>query len=260
MGTYLIGDIHGCFDEFQRMLEMIQLSESDRLILIGDYIDRGPDSLSMLRWLERCPPNVTALRGNHEEEFIWYVDLLRTVDESHQLKTDPTSGLDASALYDTAKYLLKIGGMSTGLLDQYGTIGWLLNHKGACLNDLIAWANLMRNMPLFLRTTVRGKICVAVHAGYRADLEEEQAKEFYLYAREQAYRSPGVKNGIIVAGHTPTIVKSEITYNKGRVFRMENKDSGCVFYDIDCGCVFRRADRNARLACIRLEDEQILYV
>ena len=79
MGTYLIGDIHGCFDEFQRMLEMIQLSESDRLILIGDYIDRGPDSLSMLRWLERCPPNVTALRGNHEEEFIWYVDLLRTV-------------------------------------------------------------------------------------------------------------------------------------------------------------------------------------
>ena len=33
-----------------------------------------------------------------------------------------------------------------------------------------------------------------------------------------------------------------------------------VFYDIDCGCVFRKKDRRGKLACIRLEDEKIFYV
>ena len=41
MGTYVIGDIHGCYDELVQMLKVIDFKESDRLILVGDYIDRA---------------------------------------------------------------------------------------------------------------------------------------------------------------------------------------------------------------------------
>ncbi|WP_276948806.1 metallophosphoesterase [Acetatifactor muris] len=68
MSTYVISDIHGCCNEFLSMLEKIRFSESDNLILAGDYIDRGKQSYEMLKWLEQCLPNVLLLRGNHEEE------------------------------------------------------------------------------------------------------------------------------------------------------------------------------------------------
>ena len=42
MGSYVISDIHGCYDELIRMLEKINLGDSDTLICAGDYIDKGP--------------------------------------------------------------------------------------------------------------------------------------------------------------------------------------------------------------------------
>lgn len=42
MKTFVIGDIHGCYDKFERLLEIIHGDfKKDRLILLGDYIDRG---------------------------------------------------------------------------------------------------------------------------------------------------------------------------------------------------------------------------
>ena len=46
MSTYVIGDIHGCYDEFMQMLDKIALSDSDRLLMVGDYIDRGGRTVS----------------------------------------------------------------------------------------------------------------------------------------------------------------------------------------------------------------------
>ena len=56
MSTYVISDIHGCYNEFLSMLEKIYFSESDNLVLAGDYIDRGKQSYEMLKWMEQCPP------------------------------------------------------------------------------------------------------------------------------------------------------------------------------------------------------------
>ncbi len=53
------------------------------------------------------------------------------------------------------------------------------------------------------------------------------------------------------------IVIERFAYNDGNVFRFYDKKKDCIFYDIDCGCVFRNRQLNAKLACIRLEDEKI---
>ncbi|MEM6770701.1 MAG: metallophosphoesterase family protein [Bacteroidota bacterium] len=67
---YAISDIHGCPKTLQRALELIDFSYSDELFLLGDYIDRGPDSQGVLDYvwqLEEESHDVICLRGNHEE-------------------------------------------------------------------------------------------------------------------------------------------------------------------------------------------------
>lgn len=72
---YAISDIHGCNATFRHALQEINFSKDDELYLLGDYIDRGPDSMGVIEtiWeLEDDGYNVTYLRGNHEEMVLDY--------------------------------------------------------------------------------------------------------------------------------------------------------------------------------------------
>ena len=62
--TYIMSDLHGCFDELNAMLAKIGFSDQDKLILAGDYIDRGSQNYEMLCWMEQVPQNILLLRGN----------------------------------------------------------------------------------------------------------------------------------------------------------------------------------------------------
>lgn len=265
MSTYAMSDIHGCYDEFLAMLDKIGFSEEDQLILAGDYIDRGKKSLEMLRWLEACPANVHLVRGNHDEEFAANVDLMTDLDKQYGLESDPDANEDAVALYRTFEYLLKAKKLTTWFFDYYKTIKSLLEDFNATIGDLCRWRDLIRGMPYYLEREIQGRACVVVHGGYAEDLEkiglgDTNPEEFYLHARVEGYLLGGKRHGLIIAGHTPTIVEGEFTYNGGDVFRYYDEEKDCIFYDIDCGCVFRELYPKAKLACIRLEDEKIFYV
>lgn len=68
--TFVISDIHGHHEAFKRALEAIKLEHTDQLILLGDFIDRGPDSKGVLDTvlsLQQENFNLTCLRGNHED-------------------------------------------------------------------------------------------------------------------------------------------------------------------------------------------------
>ncbi|MEM7657075.1 MAG: metallophosphoesterase family protein [Bacteroidota bacterium] len=70
---FAIGDIHGCLASFQAMLRKLHLQPEDQLILLGDYVNRGPDSLGVLDQIIQLQTDgykVHALRGNHEEMFL----------------------------------------------------------------------------------------------------------------------------------------------------------------------------------------------
>jgi bis(5'-nucleosyl)-tetraphosphatase (symmetrical) len=67
MSLYLIGDLQGCNAPFQRLLQAIDFSPSrDTLYLLGDLVNRGPDSLGVLRSLAALGDAAQCLLGNHD--------------------------------------------------------------------------------------------------------------------------------------------------------------------------------------------------
>jgi len=68
---FAIGDIHGCFDKLQALMDKIDIDlGTDTLVFIGDYIDRGKHSFEVVQYLIELKnqySNIIFLKGNHEE-------------------------------------------------------------------------------------------------------------------------------------------------------------------------------------------------
>lgn len=263
---YVISDIHGCFDEFRQMLDKIEFSDEDRLYLAGDYIDRGPKSIEMLRWLEMCPQNVFPIKGNHDAEFAENVKIMRQVNDSEELNTDQDSNEDALILLDSVKYMLRSkSSVAEAYFDYYGTIEDIITNHDRTFRDLCRWEDMLAAYPYYLRFPIEDRDCIIVHAGYIEDLAPVRARyetveEFYMYARAESINYGGVQNGLIIAGHTPTILKKMFAYRDGDVFRHYDEEKDCIFYDIDCGCAYYQVNPSGTMACIRLEDEEVFYL
>lgn len=264
MSTYIMSDIHGCYDDFMQMLRLIDFSSDDSLIITGDIIDRGAQTYEMMKWAENCPKNVTLLRGNHEEEFIGYVKLMLIIDHEKKLRTGLFSNEDAMALYDAVEYYVRTDKMSV-IFDYYETIIDLIKNSNVTLSELVRWAELFESLDYYKKININGREYVAVHAGYTEDHDKiskdfSDAEDFYIYAREESIMMGGIENAVIISGHTPTITQDGFFYNNGNAFRYYDAEKNCIFYDIDCGCVFRSFYDEAKLACMRLEDESFFYV
>lgn len=67
MRTLVVGDIHGCWDEFQDLLDKAGVTNDDQIIAIGDLVNRGPESKKVLDFFRKKKhPNAQAIIGNHE--------------------------------------------------------------------------------------------------------------------------------------------------------------------------------------------------
>ena len=132
------------------------------------------------------------------------------------------------------------------------------------MGELKRWADMIEKWPYYMRFKANGRDVVVVHAGFceNTSLLKERHKsfgEFCLYAREEGLAVGGIKNGMVIAGHTPTIDADSGFYNEGRVFRYHDQEKDCIFYDIDCGCAYYEDYPSARMACLRIDDEEIFY-
>ena len=194
MKTIVIGDIHGCYNELKKMIDdltekKVYNYKKDRLIFLGDYIDRGDDSrlvINFIRNLQNGNQNVIALMGNHEDMAVEYFS---TYD-----KFSPW-------LYNGCEYTLK----------SYK------NHNDELASD-IEW---MKNLPLYFEDDNY----VYVHAGINKKYSmEKQSKNTLLWAREEFIYDTKEYNKRVIFGHTPMLFEPYYTYRDDICI-----DSGCVY-------------------------------
>ena len=85
MSTYAIGDLQGCYDDFRRLLDQVSYEPGrDRLLLAGDLVNRGPQSLQCLRFAREHRESVISVLGNHD------LHLLACASDRRRLKPSDT--------------------------------------------------------------------------------------------------------------------------------------------------------------------------
>jgi len=173
--TIAIGDIHGCDVAFAALLDAVRPASDDRVVVLGDFVDRGPNSKGvmdrLLRMQEEC--RLVVLRGNHE-----------------QMLLAAAEGVDPQAL----SAWLQSGGVAT--LDSYG--------QGVGPRDLpAAHLKLMREALDFYEIDDH----IFVHANYEANAPIDQQLDYHIRWESLRDRIPPrhVSGKTIVVGHTPQI-------------------------------------------------------
>lgn len=242
MNTYLIADIHGMNDKFQDMLFKIKFSESDRLYIIGDVIDRGPDGVKILQQIMNTK-NMYMMPGNHELMMI-QSSLLATDEEKKtipNLKAIRENWIETNGGYPTMKALYD--------LPDHG-------------ESIIKWVSKRFAYTIHRIEVTDGRKFMLCH-GWPSYSVAEPARHISdcVWGRpKNQYASPEVdlKGATLVIGHTPVInlvsyqEELDIVKSHCKILHAPN------FIDIDCGCGHNQP--YTRLACINIDTMEEFYV
>src|SRR6478736_4179900 len=124
MATWAIGDLQGCLDPLQRLLERIRFDPAnDRLWFCGDLVNRGGQSLETLRLVHSLRANSVVVLGNHDLSLLAIGE--RRPEEQRKVNTD----LQRVLLADDARTLLDWLRMQP-LLHADRALGWMMVHAG----------------------------------------------------------------------------------------------------------------------------------
>lgn len=86
--TYAVSDLHGQFSALKEMLQKIDFKDEDEMYILGDVIDRGPESIECVQWIME-QDNVLTLLGNHEllfaDQFLHETEgIYNTIEEARK--------------------------------------------------------------------------------------------------------------------------------------------------------------------------------
>jgi serine/threonine protein phosphatase 1 len=180
MRSYVVGDIHGCLGELECLLDSLPLEPSDRLVFLGDYIDRGPDPKGVISHLiERQKigqQEFIFLKGNHEDMFLSYLDLPGKNSEI---------------------FLFNGGGTT---LTSYGIAPTIISAQEAHFRIPRSHIDFLKS----LRTYCLIEPFLCVHAGIHPlrPLNEQKEKEL-LWIRDEFIFNPHALPYTVLFGHTP---------------------------------------------------------
>ncbi|MBL0388469.1 serine/threonine protein phosphatase [Tumebacillus sp. ITR2] len=209
----VISDIHGCDEEFVELLRLSNYNpDREKLILLGDYVDRGPDSRGVV---ERVMGFVreygaVALGGNHEELFLEWL----------------------AAGERSAFYLREVvGGRETidSYCKPYGVSGYEREARQLIQEKYAEQVEFMDKLLDFHEE----EGYIFVHAGIdpkQADWKQTD-KSSFRWIRDEFHFTPHQASGVVVFGHTPT-TRLHGNESCGDVWfgeKIIGVDGGCVF-------------------------------
>lgn len=226
---YVISDIHGELELFEKMLEKIDLKPEDTLYVLGDLIDRGEKSIDTLK-LAMKHPNIEFIIGNHEDMMC--------------------------SIYDGNVKFFKNwirecnGGSIT--LEQYNNLS---EEEQYDIEKFITEA------PLYKLIDVNDRKFLLVHAGinplneYDIDTAiNSQDRRDIIWIRDEFTKNPCRTDITVIFGHTFT----ETLCKEHKIWYSYMEHDGKLHNDkigIDCGSY-----ESKKLGCLRLDDMKEFYV
>ncbi|MBO6900200.1 MAG: serine/threonine protein phosphatase [Rhizobiaceae bacterium] len=198
---FAVGDIHGRLDLLEAMADRIAVDMADsppddwRIVFLGDYGDRGPDTRGVIELLAtRCAvePRLIALRGNHDQGLVDFI----SGGENARLFVNH-GGAETAASYDVAAAFDTQAGQ-------------------AATRDALAAAVPPRHLSFLsgLPYSAHFGDFYFCHAGIRPGIAlEDQQPDDLIWIREPFLSNPALHPKVIVHGHTP-VAEPEIMPNR----------------------------------------------
>ncbi len=217
--VYAIGDVHGCLGKLERLLSDIEGDvntcppRDHRIILCGDYVDRGPDTAGVVEILiamTKDDDRVTCLYGNHEDEFLGFL-------------IDPHYWADVWLQYGGVETLASYGVNASDFLGLSADLDALRDAFEAALPA--EHAAFLEGLP---RSVHLGDFFFA-HAGIRPGVAlDAQDDNDLIWIRSEFLFDERDHGAVIVHGHTP---HRAVEVKRNRI----NIDTGAVFgRDLTC--------------------------
>ena len=210
---YAMSDIHGCLAPLNAALETVDLRDGrSKLIMLGDYCDRGPDSLQVyeriMRLQEEYPGQVVVLRGNHEEMLLEYCGMVADPDYARAWML-ADSGLATTKSFLGAKafqqvvHMLKLRRFEDA--HRFSVERMTADHA-----NVLSW---IRSLPYYYETSTQ----VFVHAGI-----DEDASDLWRIGTPEEYFTAMMPDYVgrhfdldVIAGHITTETISGIPGYRG---------------------------------------------
>ena len=190
---YAIGDVHGQLEELQRVLSLIEADGGPdaRVVLVGDYVDRGPDSRGVLQFLidaQAQGRNWVTLKGNHDRYLRRFLDYMLVHDPATRadlLWCNPRLGGDKTMA-------------SYGVDAEEGAPVDVI-HQAALAAIPQAHREYLANLPLMHQTDE----LLFVHAGIRPRVAlEKQIEDDLVWIRAPFLDYRKSHGPLVVHGHT----------------------------------------------------------
>lgn len=234
MAVYVISDIHGEYDLYQQMLEMIDFADDDTLYVLGDVVDRGPHPMRvMLDMMKR--PNVIPVVGNHELLAIRCLQFL-----NQEVWDIDISEIDSRMLQKLLSW------------QKNGAVTTIREFHDLDPQRRQAVIDYMLEFDAYAELTVSGRRYVLVHAGFHNFRPDRSFEDYTL--NELVWERPDYEkwyfhDRYVITGHTPTMTIKK-NPKKGYIYRHHNH------IVIDCGACFE----GGRLGCLCLDTDQEFYI
>lgn len=208
MSDFIIGDIHGCAKTTRKLVEdIIRPSETDRLVFVGDYIDRGPDSKGVVDYVKHLYENenfeVIPLRGNHEQMLL-------------------------NAIEDPMEFNLWMFNQGDTTLNSYGINPYVEDSFGIMRRFPEDHLEFLKNMPYYYESSSY----LAVHAGFDFTLDDYTSdRHIMVWTRKMQVDTSRTGGRSVIHGHTPIPldwIQSYIDDHDPDI----NIDNGCKFMEM----------------------------
>ena len=233
MAEWVIGDIHGHFDAFEALLERITsvYGDPEHLVLLGDLVDRGPDSRAVVERVRgmHSAGRATVLLGNHDEMMLHNLllnrpELAAGAGLPEEAVRELTAGL-AHAPQQTLRLWMMNGGYTT--IRSYGGDPWMPStwnipeaHLAFLLQCPLAWDG-----GAYYASHARagkGALEAGIAAGASPWAVSEPLRHELLWSRETPADQPALPH---YSGHTP----QEQVQREGQQILM---DTGCAYGEL----------------------------